>query len=269
MDLGGVRVHTGARAEASADAVGALAYTVGRSIVFGRGRYQPASGEGRRLLAHELVHVAQQRDGAVALRRQGNAAANTIDAKAQAIITAAQDTTKPIADRAVAAVKAIIDTYYPNDAAKVRSIVYQAGDPGLTTTSGGTGATSTGEIAVGRYFVENTSTGGLARRVLQVGHELQHIDQHRGGMGGAGKSHVREFLAFKWEALQPAAAGTGRLSHATRVSLIDAALGHYLCLDAATRTAYAQDRTALLTERANHDGKGGNPTTTPPSACPP
>jgi hypothetical protein len=33
---------------------------VGRDIVFGPGRYAPETAEGRRLLAHELVHVAQQ-----------------------------------------------------------------------------------------------------------------------------------------------------------------------------------------------------------------
>jgi Domain of unknown function (DUF4157) len=59
-DFGRVRVHTGARAAESATAVGASAYTVGSSIVFGPRRYEPASAEGRRLLAHELTHVRQQ-----------------------------------------------------------------------------------------------------------------------------------------------------------------------------------------------------------------
>jgi hypothetical protein len=55
-----VRVHTDERAAASARAVGALAYTVGRSIVFDRGRYAPNEDKGRGLLAHELVHTLQQ-----------------------------------------------------------------------------------------------------------------------------------------------------------------------------------------------------------------
>jgi hypothetical protein len=38
----------------------ALAYTVGNSIVFGKGQYSPDTARGRRLLAHELAHVAQQ-----------------------------------------------------------------------------------------------------------------------------------------------------------------------------------------------------------------
>lgn len=55
-----VRVHTDARAAESAQAVGALAYTVGNNIVFGAGQYAPHTTGGRKLLAHELTHVAQQ-----------------------------------------------------------------------------------------------------------------------------------------------------------------------------------------------------------------
>jgi len=59
-DFGGVRVHTDARASASARAVNALAYTVGNSIVFAQDRYRPENLNGRQLLAHELTHVVQQ-----------------------------------------------------------------------------------------------------------------------------------------------------------------------------------------------------------------
>jgi hypothetical protein len=62
-DFSAVRVHTDAKAAASARAVHANAYTVGNDIVFGAGRYTPHTSEGRRLIAHELTHVVQQ-DGA-------------------------------------------------------------------------------------------------------------------------------------------------------------------------------------------------------------
>jgi len=58
--FGSVRVHDGERAAESAQAVGAMAYTVGNQVVFGKDRYQPGSAEGRHLLAHELAHVVQQ-----------------------------------------------------------------------------------------------------------------------------------------------------------------------------------------------------------------
>jgi hypothetical protein len=63
-----VRVHADGRAAESARAVGAHAYAVGRNVVFGAGRYAPGSGEGRRLIAHELAHVVQQRGASASLR---------------------------------------------------------------------------------------------------------------------------------------------------------------------------------------------------------
>jgi outer membrane protein OmpA-like peptidoglycan-associated protein len=62
-DFGAVRIHADAAAAESARTIGAAAYTVGRDIVFGAGRYQPQSGAGQQLLAHELAHVVQQSRG--------------------------------------------------------------------------------------------------------------------------------------------------------------------------------------------------------------
>ncbi|GAB4578154.1 MAG: hypothetical protein Fur0022_08870 [Anaerolineales bacterium] len=59
-DFSGVRVHTDAKAAESARAVNALAYTVGRNVVFGEGQYAPGTNEGKKLFAHELTHVQQQ-----------------------------------------------------------------------------------------------------------------------------------------------------------------------------------------------------------------
>ena len=60
-DFSGVRIHTDERAAESARSVNALAYTVGRDVVFGAGQYAPTAAAGKRLLAHELTHVVQQR----------------------------------------------------------------------------------------------------------------------------------------------------------------------------------------------------------------
>ena len=59
-DFSRVRVHTDAGAAESAQAIDALAYTVGGDIVFRAGQYRPDSGAGMRILAHELTHVVQQ-----------------------------------------------------------------------------------------------------------------------------------------------------------------------------------------------------------------
>src|SRR6202162_2237447 len=65
-DFGDVRVHTDAKASDSARSVQAYAYTVGSDVVFQSGKYEPDSESGKRMLAHELTHVVQQRSGPVA-----------------------------------------------------------------------------------------------------------------------------------------------------------------------------------------------------------
>ncbi len=59
-DFSQVQVHTDDKAAESARVVSARAYTVGHSIVFAKGEYQPAKVSGRKLLAHELTHIIQQ-----------------------------------------------------------------------------------------------------------------------------------------------------------------------------------------------------------------
>ena len=71
-DFGQVRIHTDAEAAESAHAVHAQAYTFGRHVVMGQGRYQPHTTSGMHLLVHELTHVVQQ----------GNPTADTRPARA-------------------------------------------------------------------------------------------------------------------------------------------------------------------------------------------
>jgi outer membrane protein OmpA-like peptidoglycan-associated protein len=64
-DFSGVRIHTGPQAARSASSVNALAYTVGRHIVFGHDHFAPHTHGSKRVLAHELAHVVQQSQGVV------------------------------------------------------------------------------------------------------------------------------------------------------------------------------------------------------------
>jgi hypothetical protein len=61
-DFSQVRVHVDNQAAHSAHALRARAYTFGRDIVFGCGQFEPSTQECRKLLAHELTHVIQQRE---------------------------------------------------------------------------------------------------------------------------------------------------------------------------------------------------------------
>ena len=59
-DFGAVRIHVGGQAARSARSVNAKAYTVGRDVIFGEGKYVPSTTPGKELLAHELTHAIQQ-----------------------------------------------------------------------------------------------------------------------------------------------------------------------------------------------------------------
>jgi hypothetical protein len=63
FDFSRVRIHNDRTAAESANSVNALAYASGSDIAFAAGQYQPGTEIGRRLLAHELAHVVQQRGG--------------------------------------------------------------------------------------------------------------------------------------------------------------------------------------------------------------
>ena len=63
VDFSQVRVHTDTRAAESARGLNARAYTVGQDVVFGAGQYAPEATGEKKLLAHELTHVVQQRGG--------------------------------------------------------------------------------------------------------------------------------------------------------------------------------------------------------------
>jgi len=60
-DFSDVRVHTDSNAIQMSKELNAEAFTYGRDIYFGTGRYSPGTSSGKRLLAHEMTHVIQQR----------------------------------------------------------------------------------------------------------------------------------------------------------------------------------------------------------------
>ena len=95
-DFSNVRVHTDARAAESAQAVNALAYTVGRHVVFGTGQYAPETSSGGQLLAHELVHTIQQSSAhaaTLAAKADGIAMSSSQQSEREADVVAQQITT--------------------------------------------------------------------------------------------------------------------------------------------------------------------------------
>lgn len=72
-DLGRVRVHDDDASAEAARALNANAFARGPDLFFARGRFDPASDGGRRLLAHELTHVLQPAPAARVARDEDEA----------------------------------------------------------------------------------------------------------------------------------------------------------------------------------------------------
>lgn len=292
LDFSDVKIHTDTAAEKFSKELNAKAFTIGRDIYFDKGQFQPDTKAGQHLLAHELTHVVQQNrlhsdqliqracyeddntsidmpacpEGAQSVGRQAQGQGNKLDANAKAIIATASGSGSN-ADKAIQVVKDIICTYMPTQAGKVRKISYYAAQVGLGTQSIGSGSGARGDICVGDNFLNSTTNAGISRRVLQVEHELEHIEQYRSGLAGANNRRLREFLAFYKEALADEFIGTGRMSHNTRKALIDGALGEYNCLTDEQKASHSSKQQELLARRETVNGTNGNPSTNPPVAC--
>nr|WP_152415861.1 DUF4157 domain-containing protein [Halovivax asiaticus] len=72
-DFSNVEIHTGPEAAKAADAIDARAFTCGNAIVFNDDEYDPESGDGQYLLAHELAHVKQQTGTEISMMPQSDA----------------------------------------------------------------------------------------------------------------------------------------------------------------------------------------------------
>lgn len=155
-DFGRVRVHTDAKAAESARAVNALAYTVGRDVVFGTGRYSPATSAGRRLVAHELTHVVQQKRTASAATSGGVSAVNDpAEHEADAVVhrIAAGEPGGSVCARSGPAVQRKVKVDKPNDK------IPRPGGKGLDQTNAATVSNYLATLCSGGSAAVNGKTG--------------------------------------------------------------------------------------------------------------
>ncbi|MFJ9866779.1 DUF4157 domain-containing protein [Streptomyces sp. NPDC101165] len=96
-DLSRVRLHTDRDAAQLTQLLGADAVAVGQDILFREGAFKPGTDEGRRLLAHELLHTVQNPHGLGALRagREPGAVSLPQQAIEREAEAAAQDLVRP------------------------------------------------------------------------------------------------------------------------------------------------------------------------------
>jgi hypothetical protein len=69
QNFSNVRVHTGSNAIQMSRDIGAKAFTNGNNIYFNSNTYNPGSASGKRLLAHELTHVVQQKSSSTVIQK--------------------------------------------------------------------------------------------------------------------------------------------------------------------------------------------------------
>jgi hypothetical protein len=82
-DFQRVRIHRDGRSARQAERLNAAAFTSGEEIVLGRAAPAPQTAEGRKLLAHELAHVVQQKKGASPRGKVSGSAADAFEADAE------------------------------------------------------------------------------------------------------------------------------------------------------------------------------------------
>jgi uncharacterized protein DUF4157 len=186
--------------------------------------------------------------GAAAPGRAPAGQPNPEDQRARTIIEFAKNTSVPAKQRAVQTVIQIVCAYYPEHVALIKK-VKSGGDRGLQTASEGEGPDAQGTISVSEDFLNEVTPDKFARRVLQVGHELRHVEQYREGLTGDENKALREFQATSENALANEFAGTGRMEDVTLRPLIDGALGWFYCMTPEQQAAEASTRDQLLARR--------------------
>jgi hypothetical protein len=178
-DFSRVRVHTGPTADAAARSIGARAFTHGSDVVLGRGQGRMETAEGRRLMAHELTHVAQQR-GIVS--RSSKIPVGTTDAPEEREAEAAEglidaetgmdpSVSRPIISKMESAFE------MPFDGVRLRTDAEadrRAKDlRALAFTDG-----------VEIVFASGACAPGTREGLHTIAHEFAHVAQSRGGNGG-------------------------------------------------------------------------------------
>ena len=96
-DLGEVKIVYGPAADEYTRSLNALAITIGTDIFFRNGAYRPETEEGRKILAHELTHVAQQKRDIL----RGETTREELEREAEAAEKQVEDNGNPLITRRI------------------------------------------------------------------------------------------------------------------------------------------------------------------------
>ncbi|MBD2766357.1 DUF4157 domain-containing protein [Hymenobacter sp. BT664] len=121
-DFSQVRIHHDAEADSLSNQLSARAFTYQNHVFFARDQYQPGTGEGKQLLAHELTHTIQQGH---AIQRKADASSSP---QRDDVIQKAPAASKP---RALSSEVVDISSNTFNPSEKVRAEIEAQGNKGL------------------------------------------------------------------------------------------------------------------------------------------
>ncbi len=181
QDFSDVRVHADAQAAEAASGVNARAYTYGSDIVFGAGQYAPESAEGKRLMAHELAHVLQQRGGGESIQRdvdddvEAAPPAETIDSGA----SEAEPLDKRGGCRGGSTITRTIRNYTDVDITVPRGCTASINFSALWVPAGESGV----DCCTGADTYSVAVNGGTARRLAVGANVCGDTDSHPRGTG--------------------------------------------------------------------------------------
>jgi hypothetical protein len=236
---------------------------------------QKAGETGAEIRANVTTRVHAPVESGTIQRQPAKPIPKSLDADAENIVSVIMPNPKDRRDKqtkAVELVYRILNKYFPGYASKVSGVGFdnkKAGDGLMVHQIMKPNMPIYGFIYVGDTFVDELVNDKFtfASHVAKVAHELEHIDQWRSGMVGAGKKDEREFLAHYHESVFIEKPGTGGIYHSTRARHLDAALGLYYCLESDLQKKYEETKKELLALRPKevkygHKDKYPNPPTT-------
>jgi hypothetical protein len=185
-DFSRVRVHTDVAATESANELDAHAYTVGRDIVFGEGRYAPETPAGKGLIAHELTHVVQQGNAGNRVQREERdpdevAAEGKEDAAIAAKAKRALESKSP--DFAVhEVVWRLINNHHFDEHFELSGSRYDKKKKGITVEFTDKKSRTQGTIVAGDDVLTRLAQGQTAAVVKEIAAQIGKVDSARGGI---------------------------------------------------------------------------------------
>jgi hypothetical protein len=195
-DIDGVRVHTGSAADAASRYLQADAFVLGRNIFFARGKFDPGSQAGQRLIAHEVAHTAQpvvEAGCEITVSSPGDEHEQAADAFADAVMAggprAADVRGEPARLQPFAGISRSVAAPFTSETARNTEI--EATLALLETSSGNpevdVGPPTAGEVAdAARTGSGERLPGALAAELESAtGRSLDHVRIHRDAAAGA------------------------------------------------------------------------------------